>query len=103
VVALDEIFLARPVDDVGGPDEWHPVLGHGRLLVHQIENLLLALHHQTCNCNNSVRINIATVTVQNNWAASFCAGSGSLSNSQSIFETFFSITQSEKNHVSRSD
>lgn len=42
VVAADEPLLPRTVDDVGGPYQRHPVLGHGALAVHLLEHLALA-------------------------------------------------------------
>ncbi|KOX77683.1 hypothetical protein WN51_09348 [Melipona quadrifasciata] len=48
LVAGYQGFPPRPVDDVGRPDQRHPVLRHGRLLVHHLEDLLLRLHHQAC-------------------------------------------------------
>ena len=47
VVRGDEGLFPRSVDDVGRPDEGHPVLGHRRTLVHHLHDLLLALHHDT--------------------------------------------------------
>jgi len=46
MIAGNQGLFPRPVDDVGRPDERHPILGHARLLVHHLEDLHLRFHHQ---------------------------------------------------------
>lgn len=38
-------FFPCPIDDVGSPNERHPIFRHGRFFVHHLENLFLRLHH----------------------------------------------------------
>lgn len=47
VIARDEGLLASSVNDIGGPDKGHPILGHGRAFVHHFDDFLFRLHEYT--------------------------------------------------------
>lgn len=48
VIAADEVFFSRSVDNISGPHQWHPVLGHCLVfLIHFLKDFSLTLHHDT--------------------------------------------------------